>query len=66
MLSSHITTSFPMCIFKAEMQSPFQYFRCTTELSESSMPIESMYNSSISIYFTDKNLVPKLKQLYER
>lgn len=66
MLSSHITTSFPMCVFKAEMQSPFQYFRCTTELSKSSMPIESMYNSGISIYFTDKNLVPKLKQLYER
>lgn len=64
MLSSHITTSFPMCVFKTEMQSQFQYFRCTTELSKSSVPIESMYNSVMSVYFTDNILVPKLKQLY--
>lgn len=51
MLSSQITTSFPMCVFKREMQSQFQYFRCTTELS---VPIESMYNSVMSVYFTDK------------
>lgn len=66
MLSSHITTSFPMCVFKTEMQSQLQYFRCTTELSESSMPIESMYNSVMSVCFTDKTLMPKLKQLYWR
>lgn len=51
MLSSQITTSFPMCIFKREMQSQFQYFRCTTELS---VPIGSIYNSVVSVYFTDK------------
>lgn len=54
MLSSHITTSFPTCVFKREMQSQFQYFRCTAELSKSSVPIESMYNSVMSVYFTDK------------
>lgn len=51
MLSSQITTSFPMCVFKREMQSQFQYFRCTTELS---VPIGSIYNSVVSVYFTDK------------
>lgn len=54
-----------MCVFKTETQSQFQYFRCTTELSKSSVPIESMYDSVMSVYFTDKNPVPKLKAILE-